>query len=471
MGTVYNTNVVTDGIKFYWDAANRRSYPGAGTTWTDPAGGIKSTLENEDDDALNFNSFKGGCFEFDGTDGRVDCGDAGIDNKLIVDWGELSVCVWALAIQGSQSSYGLVYLGNPFEFSIAPPAHQRFIWATIDGTSLTADVGCIDPYWGKWAHYAVRWVTGTDNYRLYINGEVIKTGTFNDTHISPGSNPPLYFAYRGTGKCLEGNMGSVYIYDRALSDDEIKQNYEATKSRFEPRITKRGMNLNFDAGDPASYPGGTSWKDTANGLSTTFHNMDASNFNSINGGYFDFDGTDEWMTAPHSSLFQSAIADQGTFAAWFNIDAAEADNADVPIWGAGRDGGRMIWSMAQYNGNKKMHFGAYLAGSWAPHGDTATALSYDTWYYIVYTWDKANTEFKAYVNGALDSTDTPSSVSITTSSTGWLGIGASLYSTSNGSTPFAHLNGFLGVLQLYDSVLSAAEIMDNFQKTRGRFGV
>ena len=89
----------------------------------------------------------------------------------------------------------------------------------------------------------------------------------------------------------------------------------------------------------------------------------------------------------------------------------------------------------------------------------------------MFTWDKANTQTKSYVNGALDDTDSTSSVSITTSSTGWLGIGASLYSTSNGSTPFAHLNGFLGVLQLYDSVLSAAEIMDNFQKTRGRFGV
>ena len=234
MGTAYNTNVVTDGLKGCWDAGNRRSYPTTGTTWTDLAGGVQGTLENEDDDALNFNSSKGGYFEFDGTDGRVDCGDAGVDNDLIVDWGKLTVCVWALAIQSSQTSYGLVQIaGRPaFELSIAPPSHQKFIWATIDGTSLTADVGSMDPYWGEWAHYAVRWVTGTDNYRLYINGEVIKTGTFNDTHISPGSNPPLYFAYRGTGKCLEGNIGSVYIYDRALSDAEIKQNYNATKGRF-----------------------------------------------------------------------------------------------------------------------------------------------------------------------------------------------------------------------------------------------
>ena len=131
----------------------------------------------------------------------------------------------------------------------------------------------------------------------------------------------------------------------------------------------------------------------------------------------------------------------------------------------------MTWTMFQYDSDKKLGFGAKLGGSWGTAGETDTALSYDTWYYVVFTWDKANTQTKSYVNGALDDTDSTSSVSITTSSTGWLGIGASLYSTSNGSTPFAHLNGFLGVLQLYDSVLSAAEIMDNFQKTRGRFGV
>ena len=197
--------------------------------------------------------------------------------------------------------------------------------------------------------------------------------------------------------------------------------------------------------------------------------MDASNFNSSNGGCFDFDGTDEWMTAPHSPLFQSAIADQGTFAAWFNIDAAEADNADVPIWSGGTNGNKLTWSMAQFHSGKKMHLGAYL-GSWMAAATTDTALSYDTWYYVVFTWDKANTQIKSYINGALDDTDTTSSTSITTSSTGALGIGASLYSIANSATPNDFLNGFIGVLQLYDSVLSAAEIMDNYQKTKARFG-
>ena len=126
--------------------------------------------------------------------------------------------------------------------------------------------------------------------------------------------------------------------------------------------------------------------------------------------------------------------------------------------------------MAQYDGSKKMHWGAYLNGSWAAHCDTATALSYDTWYYVVFTWDKANTQVKSYVNGALDDTDTTSSTSLSTSSAGALGIGASLYNRANTGTPWAFLSGFIGVLQLYDSVLSAGEILDNYNKTKARFG-
>jgi hypothetical protein len=327
---------------------------------------------------------------------------------------------------------------------------------------------------GKWANWCFTYSGGDaavySSYKIYYNGEEKDDGTMGGPGNDGSANANRWGLDSNDYGDFDGYIGRVALYNKELTAAEILQNHEATKPRFEPRIAKRGMNLNFDAGDPASYPGGTSWKDTANGLSTTFHNMDASNFNSSNGGYFDFDGTDEWMTAPHSPLFQSAIADQGTFAAWFNIDAAEADNADVPIWCGSRNASKLTWSMAQFNSNKTMHFGAYIGG-WIAAGETATALSYDTWYYVVFTWDKANTQVKSYINGALDDTDSTSSTSMTTSTTGDLGIGASLYSINNGSTPNDFLNGFLGVLQLYDSVLSAAEIMDNFEKTRGRFGV
>ena len=467
MGTAYNTNVVTDGLIACWDAANRRSYPGTGTTWTD------LVLQNAGSmsPSPTFESDKAGVMSFDGTDDIVTINSSTELSALTT--GDFSFEAWVNVVDAddvpnryvcviSLVNAGLILMGHSYPTGKAGVGllvpHTNPSYENL-GTGFTS----ASFSYGEWVHVACT-RTGT-TYSTYINGvggvSTTENGWWDVPDWKIGKGYSSHFFY--------GDMGAIRVYNRVLTPAEVSQNYEAMKPRFAPRIAKRGMNLNFDAGDPASYAGGTSWKDTANGLSTTFHNMDASNFNSSNGGYFDFDGTDEWMTAPHSPLFQSAIADQGTFAAWFNIDAAEADNADVPIWSGGTNGNKLTWSMAQFHSGKKMHLGAYL-GSWMAAATTDTALSYDTWYYVVFTWDKANTQIKSYINGALDDTDTTSSTSITTSSTGALGIGASLYSIANSATPNDYLNGFIGVLQLYDSVLSAAEILDNYQKTKARFG-
>jgi len=471
MGTSYNTNVVTDGLVYCLDAANKRCYSGTGTTGVDLVKGGTTTLTN----TVTFGSNNMGVFAFDGTDDWIDQ-----DWSFTLGTGDLTIEFWVKMegwIVHSQGANAFLSVIDPdvheeLQFGIEGSTAQRLA-VYLHGGSNGTKTGDEVYSWStdQWYHLVASRISST--VALYRDGVslTVATGATNTGDVAAISTFLLGNQYKSTQykHDFQGDMGPIRIYNKGLTADEVKQNYEALKPRFAPRITKRGMKLNFDAGDPASYPGGTTWKDTANGLTTTFHNMDASNFNSSNGGYFDFDGTDEWMTAPYSSVFQGDVADQGTFAAWFNIDEAEADSRDVPIWCAGRNGSLLTWSMAQFHSSKKMHLGAYI-GSWDAHGDTATALSYDTWYYVVFTWDKANTEVKSYINGALDDTDTTSSTSMTTSTTGELGIGASLYGVSNGGTPGDFLDGFIGVLQLYDSVLSAAEILDNYNKTKGRFG-
>ena len=67
MGLVHHPNVVTDGLVYYADAGNRRSFPATGTTWTDIAGVNNSTLQNGGT-GLTFDSANGGSIVFDGTD-------------------------------------------------------------------------------------------------------------------------------------------------------------------------------------------------------------------------------------------------------------------------------------------------------------------------------------------------------------------------------------------------------------------
>ena len=65
MGTSYNPRIVTNGLVLCLDAANKRSYPGAGTTWTDLSHNPTNlTLYN----GLSYSDEGNGSLLFDGTD-------------------------------------------------------------------------------------------------------------------------------------------------------------------------------------------------------------------------------------------------------------------------------------------------------------------------------------------------------------------------------------------------------------------
>ena len=60
--------IVTDGLVLCLDAANPKSYPGSGTTWTDLSGnGNNGTLVN----GVGYNSDNGGSLSFDGVNDYV----------------------------------------------------------------------------------------------------------------------------------------------------------------------------------------------------------------------------------------------------------------------------------------------------------------------------------------------------------------------------------------------------------------
>jgi len=62
----YNPAIVRDGLVLCLDAANRKSYPGSGTTWTDLSGrGNTGTLTN----GPTYSSSNGGSLGFDQVNG------------------------------------------------------------------------------------------------------------------------------------------------------------------------------------------------------------------------------------------------------------------------------------------------------------------------------------------------------------------------------------------------------------------
>ena len=73
MATKYSPKTVTDGLLLSFDAANTKSYPKSGTTWSDLSGnGNTGTLTN----GPTFNSANGGSIVFDGVDDYVNVANA-----------------------------------------------------------------------------------------------------------------------------------------------------------------------------------------------------------------------------------------------------------------------------------------------------------------------------------------------------------------------------------------------------------
>jgi len=68
MGFYRGPNIVTDGLKFAYDAGSTRSYPGSGTTVNDIVGTVNGTLTNN----ASYSSSNGGVFDLDGTDDAID---------------------------------------------------------------------------------------------------------------------------------------------------------------------------------------------------------------------------------------------------------------------------------------------------------------------------------------------------------------------------------------------------------------
>jgi hypothetical protein len=80
----YGPKTVTNGLVLCLDAADKNSYSGTGTTWTDLTGnGNNGTLTN----GPTFNSANGGSISFDGTNDYIDCGS----NSILKLTGDITI--------------------------------------------------------------------------------------------------------------------------------------------------------------------------------------------------------------------------------------------------------------------------------------------------------------------------------------------------------------------------------------------
>ena len=241
-------------LEQHLDPANTSSYSGSGTTWND----LEGTHANATVVASTYDEELGNSFDI--TSNTISLSsDAGS-----LDGTSFSFETWLWQDSSSGTQYFFSDTGISF-FTISA-TQMRFI-KVLSGTNN--DTGYFNPTsngsgWAtnKWNHVVVTFSSTTA--KTYINGVLVNTNTegsgsgtaIANYQISPSSSK------------WKGKIGQYRVYSRALTQDEIRQNFNFTKN---------------------SYP---------NGFNAVGTGMTSADWNSY--GYFDFNGSNEYFTIPNT---------------------------------------------------------------------------------------------------------------------------------------------------------------------------
>ena len=228
-----------------------------------------------------------------------------------------------------------------------------------------------------------------------------------------------------------------------------------------PNVVEDGLAVSLDAGNTKSYPGsGTTWTDLS-GNSNTGTLTNGPTYSSVNGGSIVFDGTDQYISCGSSSDFAFGAGDFSIEMWWYS------DNTQTNLTG--------LLSLSNANAANNWQLGP---GS-TDHGSSNTQIVFtggghnsdpeivDPTNYTNQVWTntvvtRTSGTIKMYSNGVSVGSTTDSS---NFSSTGPLKIGV-----NRGDNKY--WSGKISNVKLYKGkALTAAEVQQNFNALRGRFGI
>ncbi len=230
--------------------------------------------------------------------------------------------------------------------------------------------------------------------------------------------------------------------------------YQATKG-----IVQDGLVLNLDAGVKESYNNGVSWLDLSlDKRSASFSNGPV--FDRDHGGFIYYDGSDDSSHIADSSD-ELLLNTTGSACCWANFPYVPQGGTSHIISKRSHTNvySSKIWYLAGYG----IGSGGSTPRVYSNGVSTANStLVYNTWQYLCSTWTGGNGGTTSiYINGSLSNSGTSSIAS--QSQTGqWVDIGR--YGYNFGPKRIAGT-------QLYNRALTAAEVAQNFNVTRHRFGI
>lgn len=233
MGSSYgNKSIVLDNLKFNVDPANKQSYPGSGTT-------IYNTVKTGNNGTVTgatFSSTNAGYYIYDGNDyinfndgPNIATGTYSITTDVwIKNPTELGTSLKSIFSYQNNSGDSIFQLTQTTTLS-----QLQYQWVSSGTNTLNLN-GALDS--DAWQNYTIvheKDVLGTNIY-AYRNGALYASSTGYENALNLTDVEKFYLGSKdGEDKFYIGGISCMKVYSKVLTAEEVKQNYEALRPRFE----------------------------------------------------------------------------------------------------------------------------------------------------------------------------------------------------------------------------------------------
>lgn len=232
--TIYQATkgIVQDGLVLNLDAGVKESYDGSDTVWTGIKNSNDGTFNNMN--SVNFSKTNGGVLSLDSTDEYItsDIVFGAANNSF-------SICAMVKITGGAGYNNAIFYTnygaqgGTPY-FAIlqSPRSNPTSIYTTSrDSTGTTRVSSSIISINNQDYNYITLVRDCSNNqYSLYANNNSVSMSFSGSLSVTDGSRG-LTFG-RHLTSYMEGYVGCLHAYNRALTATEVAQNFNVTRHRF-----------------------------------------------------------------------------------------------------------------------------------------------------------------------------------------------------------------------------------------------
>jgi len=317
---------------------------------------------------------------------------------------------------------------------------------------------------GKWAHLVVVFNRDTGKAYAYINS-VKQSGEVSISSVTGNIGPTTYpeITIGGVrGWYISGIVDEVRIYNRALSEEEIRYHYNHTlpKGALSPLAMKEDPSLvgywSFNEGKGTIIYDQSGKNNNGTLYLGSSGNTDPSKAWSpgISGTALSFDGSDDYVDAGSGASLN--IGNAITMEAWIY---PKAGTEEYFITRRNSAGNQDRYRLGIFNGANKIDL--YLLRSdntIITNMGSASAPTLNQWNHIVATYDSATGIARIYLNGVKVAEQTGLSGTIGTDG-GKLYIGC--------RTPTTYLfNGTIDEVRIYNRALSEQEILEHYRNSK-----